>query len=240
MSVMDTLYFNLPRLYVDQDLAAHSAVVLAQEQVHYLKNVMRRGIGDKIRVFNGRDGEWLSTLSVLDKRRGQADVVELIKSQPQAEKRRHLVFSPLKKARMDILIEKIVELGVTDIHPVLMRRSDVRKVNEARLRAQILEAAEQCERFSIPALYPLMSLEQKLASWGRDVTLYACLERGGDACISLCDFPSDCGFVIGPAGGFDDGEAVRMASYDFVHPTSLGEVIYRAETAAMVCLIKAD
>lgn len=215
-------------------------MLLTESQVHYLKNVMRKQAGAQIRFFNGRDGEWLAELVELKKREGSAILVEQIEAQPEADMAVHLIFAPLKKQRMDLLIEKAVELGVSDLHPVVTQRSDVRKINEARIEAQIFEAAEQCERFSIPKLHPMMDLYAKIQSWSAGAPLYVCLERGEDAHIVSSAFVSGGGFVIGPPGGFSPEEMEFLSSHDTVQPISLGKTVYRAETAAIICLVHAQ
>ncbi len=232
-------YFTLPRLYVDQAFLAQKEITFDDGQTHYLKTVMRRQVGDFIRVFNGCEGEWLAKISELKKKSVRALLEKQLEKQPASEKEVHLIFSPLKKQRMDILIEKAVELGVTDLHPVLMARSDVRKVNERRVCAQILEAAEQCERFSIPKLHLMMDLRVKIQQWSEKVPLYACLERGGDRLIKKVKIKSHLAFVIGPAGGFEEREIQYFLKNSTVNAISLGKTVYRAETAAIICLVHA-
>jgi len=197
---------------------------------------MRRKPGDQLRLFNGRDGEWLATLETLDKKAAIAVPVRLLRPQPQQNRQVHLLFAPLKKARMDILIEKATELGVTHLHPVLTRNTEVRQINEDRLRAQIIEAAEQCERLDIPALVPIKDLTA-LAGWDKTIPLYACIERReGLPLLHVCKFGDTMAFLIGPEGGFSEDEAEKLAALPFISAVSLGDTVYRAETAALVCL----
>lgn len=233
-------YFAYPRLYVKDDLRLHSALSLSESQTHYLKNVLRKGIGDHVRFFNGRGGEWLGRITVVSKKALSIDICEHVATQPAGEKRVHLFFAPLKKNRMDILIEKAVELGVTDLHPIITKRSDVRKINEKRIRAQILEAAEQCERFTIPALYDLQSMERAVCDNKPEGVLYFCSERCEDDYIGTVDVQCGDGFIVGPPGGFDETECAFITSHDHVQSISLGKVIYRAETASIVCLVHAQ
>lgn len=197
---------------------------------------MRRAAGEHVRLFNGREGEWLCDIAALDKKGGQAVPAACLRAQPAPGCAVHLVFAPLKKARMDMLVEKAVELGASHLHPVLTRRTAVREVNEARLRAQIAEAAEQCERMDVPVLSPLIPLERLCASWAGP-RLLACVERS-DAPPpgALLGKGADAAFLVGPEGGFDEEERAFLADASAVSPISLGATVYRAETAALVCL----
>ncbi|MCF8495090.1 MAG: 16S rRNA (uracil(1498)-N(3))-methyltransferase [Alphaproteobacteria bacterium] len=231
---MSELYGTLQRLYVREDLAAEGVILLDSKACHYFKNVLRRQEGESFRVFNGRDGEFIARIETLGKKEGRACIVLKLKDQPATVLPLHLLFSPLKKDRMDFLIEKAVELGVTDLHPVLMRRTSNRKINEDRLHAQIIEAAEQCERLTMPTLHPLSSLERVITSWS-GLPLCWARERGNAQELgTLTEIPQ--AFLLGPEGGFDEAECAFLESKTAVKAVSLGERIYRAETAALVCL----
>lgn len=229
-------HHKTPRLYTAEDLRAGGVCPLSAEQAHYLKNVMRMAEGENIRLFNGREGEFLATLSQLGKKGGTADITEKLRDQPKPGRPVHLLFAPIKKQRMDFLIEKAVELGATDLHPVITARTENRALKEDRLRAQIIEAAEQCERMDVPALHPVQALAVKIGNWPQGgVKLYWCSERGNAPHIREFRLES-CGFLIGPVGGFDDSEARFLTECGKVQPLSLGERILRAETACLLCL----
>lgn len=228
---------KLPRLYIDAPFGVGEAIALESRQFHYLRNVLRKKDGDVLRLFNGRDGEWLARLSSLSKKRGEILLEDCVYIQPQKRtgQKCALYFSPIKKQRMDMLIEKAVELGVDELHPILMHRSVMRKVNEERMRAQIIEAAEQCERMDIPFLYPMCMLDEMLVSL--DTLLYACVERSQEtSSLSSCDLSGGSAFLIGPEGGFEESEVKQILVHKHVHPVSLGDSILRAETAALSCL----
>ena len=229
-------YIKLPRLYVDQNLTEGISVTLTGGQAHYLKTVLRREAGRKIRLFNGRDGEWLGEVTVLSKKEAAVKLTMQTRTRPEKTGAVHLLFAPLKKQRLDFLIEKGVELGATDFHPVLTARTEVRKLNTERITAQITEAAEQCERLDRPVLHDFIPLERKLTAWDAALPLFACLEREEAPYISTIVFPQDRAFLIGPAGGFENQEKERIKARDFVRPVSLGETLLRAETAALKCL----
>ncbi len=224
---------KLPRLFTEQTLSEHKDIIFSSSQLHYLKNVLRQNEGNFLRVFNGRDGEFLATITALNKKDGRAKLAKCIKPQPAIGPARALYFAPIKKNRMDFLIEKAVELGVTSLHPVLTARTETRKINEERLQAQIIEAAEQCERLTIPALAPLTKLENVI---GKKTPLYACIERAEGMSLRSLGPAKDAAFLIGPEGGFTPDEIEMLNKAPQVTALSLGENILRAETAAIKCL----
>lgn len=212
-------------------------IPLEKAQLHYLRNVLRKEAGDKIRIFNGRDGEWIAALDYEGKKAGNAVAESCIKPQTKRTRKTHLYFSPIKKNRMDMLIEKAVELGVTDLHPVIMARSVMRKVNTERVTAQIIEAAEQSERLDLPTLHDVQPFDSALHTLEEGINIYACVEREGDTHIlSECDLTGDVAFIIGPEGGFDAQEVSSLKGASGVTSVSLGDTILRAETAAITCL----
>lgn len=236
---MDDL-FKLPRLYSEKSLAIQEAMSLPPAQAHYLKNVMRRGAGDEIRLFDGCNGEFLARIEALGKKDCTVLPVRHLRPQPVASGRVHLVFAPLAKARMDMVIEKTVELGVTDLHPVVTHRTEHRKVKAERLQAQIIEAAEQSERLTLPQLHPLMTLDALLGRWpgqeGYPALQWCCERDKVQRDILGYNRGADQAFLVGPVGGFDDEECDRLAAMPFVQPISLGGHILRAETASILCL----
>ncbi len=228
---------KLPRIYVEAPLGDGLSVPLDADQAHYLKNVMRRNDGDPLRIFNGRDGEWRANLSNLSKKGGTLDLSYIIKPQPPLSRRVHLYFAPVKKTAMDWMIEKAVELGATDLHPVLTQNTEVRKLNDERLTKQVLEAAEQCERLFIPVLHPILPLER---AFNPDIPVLACIERENTPDISR-SVPKngDIGILIGPEGGFTAEEKSFLREKAGVTAVSLGDSVLRAETAACYALIAA-
>lgn len=232
-------YWKYPRLYIDAALKPGGIVSLSKPRAHYLKNVLRRKQGDIFRVFNGRDGEYIAEITALQKKSGAARLTEQIRPQEETPYETHLIFAPLKKKRMDMVIEKAVELGATHFHPVLTARAQVRTVNQDRLRAQIIEAAEQCERMSLPVLEPLKPLPDILKSWNHDIPLYACIERGENAFLNTAFSTGNSGFFVGPVGGLEEREIAQLEKNPAVIPVSLGKRVYRSETACIICLTKA-
>lgn len=232
---MDLEFKKLPRLYVDCVLALHAPFALDTAKAHYFRTVLRRQEGHLFRVFNGRDGEYLAEITALSKKDGEATPQKKIQDQPSSARALHLLFAPIKKQRMDFLIEKAVELGVTDLHPVITAHCEVRKINPERIQAQITEAAEQCERMTIPILHDICALKEKLAGKLPPVPVLWCAERLEAPLLSTKSENAQ-GFLIGPEGGFDDQEVKILSNTPGIVPVSLGNTIYRAETAALLCL----
>ncbi len=224
--------FKLPRLFTAHSLSTQTLIELEAAQAHYLHNVMRKKEGDAIRLFNGRDGEWLCTLTAQAKRKASVRVTDQLLEQPETYRAIHLFFTPIKKNRQDWLIEKAVELGVTDFHPILTQNTEVRKINVERMTHQIFEAAEQCERLTIPILHSLIKLDQAL---NPDMPLYSCLERYDAPDIQTQRPAGDFAFLIGPEGGFTAEEKKNIAQNTM--PVSLGDRILRCETAVIKALV---
>ena len=230
-------YYKLPRSFIDQPLKAGGSFALCEAHAHYLHTVMRRKDGDQIRVFNGRNGEWLGTLENLKKKSGTLTLDKQLREQPETLKEIHLFFAPIVKNRMDWLIEKAVELGVSEFHPVLTQNTEVRTIKDEKINAHIREAAEQCERLSVPILHALLPFEKALQEWDTKNPFLACLERFDAQPIQKSIPASDkIAILIGPAGGFTGDEKNTIASYANITPVSLGDNILRSETAALFAL----
>ena len=236
-----------PRLYVPDDLSRGVELPLGHDQAHYLKNVLRLSAGDPVRIFNGRDGEWAASVQAATKKHVTLAVLEQSRPQPGAsagnasagnastgnECETHLVFAPIKKTRMDFLLEKAVELGVTHLHPCLMDHGQVRKIRTERLEKQIIEAVEQSERLTLPELSPLKGLEQTLDSLPTGTDILFCVARREAAKLSAASLKGNTALVIGPEGGFSSSEEKVAAKYMTI---SLGTGVLRAETAAICAL----
>lgn len=167
------------RLYVTASLAAGAQVPLADGPAHYLIHVMRAKAGDRVALFNGRDGEWLAEIKQAAKR--GVILTCLTQTRPQTQTPDiWLLFAPVKKTPSDYLVQKATELGASRLQPVFTRRTIVTRVNEERLVANAIEAAEQSERLSVPEIGTPLALEKALAAWPKDRTLYFC-DEGGDA-----------------------------------------------------------
>lgn len=219
------------RLFVTDALLPGAELPASPAQAHYLGNVMRRSVGDAVRLFNGRDGEWLARLVHL--RRDQAVFQAEVQERPQApEPDLWLAFAPLKRDTTHIVVEKATELGVSVLLPVMTARTNAERVNLPRLQAIATEAAEQCERLSVPEVRPPQRLEALLRDWPAERSLAVGMERVEAAPIRA---PAG-GFLVGPEGGFTGGELDALHRHPFVTPVTLGPRILRAETAAIVGL----
>jgi len=170
---------HVPRLYVEQDLAAGAVLPLEREHAHRLLTVMRRKAGDPVRLFNGRDGEWRAELTQAGRRSAVLSVQKKLRDQTAPPDLR-LFFAPVKKARTDFIVEKATELGARAITPVFTRYTQSERVRSDRIQALIREAAEQTERLDLPSLGEAMGLEDLLATRGEAVPLIFC-DEGGDA-----------------------------------------------------------
>lgn len=227
------------RLHIACDLAAGAVVSPAPEQVQYLGAVLRLKAGDRIALFNGRDGEWGAQIRELRKARAVLEVTDLRRPQG-TETGPWVAFAPIKKSRLDFLIEKCVELGAERLLPVITERTVVARVNAERLRAQAVEAAEQSERLTVPEVADPVDLGEFLSQFPADRTLIAGDERGDGTPLpqAIANLPPGrpaC-LLTGPEGGFTPREFDMLSGRPFVCRVGLGPRILRAETAAVVAL----
>ena len=224
---------HLPRLFVADDLAITAPISLTPAQTQYLARVMRRGLGDAVRLFNGRDGEMLARLTDIT-RNSALCVPEVLLRPQEPEPDLWLAFAPLKREATEMVVEKATELGATRLIPVLTARGVSQRINAERWQAIAIEAAEQSERLSLPDIAEPVKLPALLASWPVDRPLFAAIERTSASPITAQAGPA--GLLIGPEGGFAPDELEFMRRHPFVIPASLGPRILRAETAAIVGL----
>lgn len=230
--------YKLQRLHCDSPLAENLRVTTSAEQAHYLLRVLRMRDGDEILVFNGCDGEWRSTLRLDGRKKALLHPVRCERPQTQPP---DLVFcfAPLKTGRLDYLVQKAVEMGAGTIQPVITHHTQTAKFGEKRLRANIIEAAEQCGVLSVPELKAALKFEAFLDTWDENRQLIFCDETCED------DNPVDrlnqagkgtIGLLIGPEGGFSDEERRRLRALPFATAISLGPRTLRADTAAVAAL----
>lgn len=225
--------FGSIRLYVDMPLAAGKTTETTAAQGHYLGTVMRRGIGESVRLFNGRDGEFAARITAM--RRGSASLLIEQRLREQAsEPDLWLAFALLKRDATDLVVQKATELGVAALFPVITERTNANRVNEARLAAITVEAAEQCERLTVPVLHeprPLMAL---LGEWEPARRLFVAAERVDAPAIGPAHGPA--ALLVGPEGGFTPAELEGLRAHPFVTAVSLGPRILRADTACIAGL----
>ncbi|MDE8342562.1 MAG: 16S rRNA (uracil(1498)-N(3))-methyltransferase [Acidocella sp.] len=221
------------RLFLDTPLVGVDRVELAPPQAHYLINVMRRSVGDRLRVFNGRDGEFVASVAEA-RRRVQLAIGPCLRPQ-SAEPDIWLAFALLKRGPTELIVQKATELGVARLQPLFTTRTNADRINLARLTAIATEAAEQSERLTVPTLLPPCALGVVLGTWPPDRPLVACLERATDIPFTR-GLSGATGILIGPEGGFTDAELDAVRGHPFVRPATLGPRVLRAETAAIVAL----
>jgi 16S rRNA (uracil1498-N3)-methyltransferase len=224
------------RLFVDIPLAEGGLLEPSAAQAHYLLTVMRRQAGDRLVLFNGRDGEWLAAIEPIERRRCRLSIAEQLRPQ-QPEPGPALLFAPLKRVRQEFLIEKATELGVARLEPVFTQRSVVDRINRARVLSIAIEAAEQSGRLTVPEIDLPTSLDQRLESWPADRLLYFGDETGnGTPLLETLQSRGTGDLLIGPEGGFTDEELAWLRGHDRVVAISLGPRVLRAETAALAAL----
>jgi 16S rRNA (uracil1498-N3)-methyltransferase len=226
-----------PRLHVDQALSAGAVLTLAPEQGHYLTNVLRLSPGDAVAIFNGRDGEWLAYITEAGKKKVAARI-EVLKADVQAPPDIDYLFAPLKHARLDYMVQKATELGVRRLRPVITRRTIAERVNLERMRANAVEAAEQCNLVFVPDVLEPVSLEKALQGWDPARRLIYCDEAApiADSLKALSGQSPPAAVLVGPEGGFTAEERQMLKSLAFVTPIALGPRIMRADTVAIAAL----
>jgi 16S rRNA (uracil1498-N3)-methyltransferase len=227
-----------PRLYVEAALAGGVTVALSREQTHYVANVMRLKAGGALRLFNGRDGEWLGTIQTLARRDctvACSDRMAAFRPAPDID----YLFAPLKHARLDYMAEKATEMGVRRLRPVFTERTVAGRVNLDRLRANAIEAAEQCNLLSVPEVLAPVAFADLLGAWQPMRHLVFCDEAGtiADPLAALRAVPrGPLGLLVGPEGGFSEPERAALLNCRFVTAISLGPRVLRADTAAVAGL----
>jgi 16S rRNA (uracil1498-N3)-methyltransferase len=226
------------RLFVESNLAAGVALELTEAQARYLTTVMRLKPGAEILVFNGRDGEWRAALAEVKKRSATLRLGSQVRPQEGGPDIDYL-FAPLKRSRLDYMVQKATELGVRGLRPVITERTIAERVNGERMQANVIEAAEQCGILRVPDVAAPVRLQDALDHWDPVRRLIYCDEQ--DECSDPIETlsrvaPGPLALLIGPEGGFSAGERQRLCDKPFVVPVSLGPRIMRADTAAVAAL----
>ena len=241
---MSGLMASKVRLYVDHPLGPGQTVPLDAAQAHYLFGVMRLAVGAVVSLFNGRDGEWDAAVAQAGKRGGVLAVgVQTLPLVLPPDL--WLCFAPLKKARTDFVVEKAVEMGVARIMPVLTEFTHAEKLRGDKVRAHVIEAAEQCGATCVPDVAEVVKLSRLLDQWPEGRQIMFCDEglRGVPAGLlgtvsgtNPGGGPGPWAILIGPEGGFSPAERDRLRSLPHAHPISLGPRILRADTAAVAAM----
>jgi 16S rRNA (uracil1498-N3)-methyltransferase len=228
------------RLHVAASLAPAVTVELEAGQAHRLRSVLRLGPGAAVAAFNSADGEFLCHIAELGKSTARLIVErQLRQAKPESEPELSLVFAVIKRTRLEWLVEKATELGVSRLLPVWTARTQGEHLNLDRLRAHAIAAAEQSERLSVPELQLAERLERVLAAWPRERRLVVCDESGAGQPIgaALARLPAGpAAFLVGPEGGFTDTELDALGKLSFVTRVGLGPRVLRAETAALAAV----
>ena len=228
---------STPRLFVDQSLQPRVEITLAAEQAHYLGSVLRLVAGDAVAVFNGLDGEYLAHVAEAARKKM---VLRLEKQtwavQPPADI--DYLFAPLKHSRLDYLVQKATELGARRLRPVITARTIAERVNLERMRANVVEAVEQCNQVFVPEVLEPVSLNAALSDWDAKRALIYCDETAepGNAVAALSKLKTPAAILVGPEGGFTVEERAMLKALPFVTAISLGPRIMRADTAAVAIL----
>jgi 16S rRNA (uracil1498-N3)-methyltransferase len=230
--------FRGPRLFVDAPLAQDGRVGLDRDQANYLGNVLRLAAGAEVLAFNGRDGEWQAAI---EGRKRPDGLVILQQTRPQ-DRLPDLayVFAPLKHARLDYMVQKAIEMGAASLQPVLTRFTQASRVNTERMRANVVEAAEQCGILSIATVAEPMPLERFLSQRAAGRLLIFCDEAAEleNPIQSLQGARATEGIdvLIGPEGGFAQEERALLLRQPKILRLALGPRIMRADTAAVAAL----
>jgi 16S rRNA (uracil1498-N3)-methyltransferase len=239
LSIMAVHDFRSQRLFIDMPLDVDATHSCTKEQSNYLRNVLRLNEGDEILVFNGRDGEWRARYAQRGKRDCDLALIEQFREQTSGSDIDYL-FAPLKRARLDYMVQKATEMGVASLQPVMTARTVAGRVNTARMRANVIEAAEQCGILRIPVVHEPARLDAILSDWPAGRTLVFA-DEAASITSSLAPFDgiprgAPISVLIGPEGGFSDDERGLIRSMPDACTISLGPRIMRADTAAVALL----
>ena len=230
--------FRMQRLYVASDMKAGIAIEAEQDQFNYLANVLRMEDGAELLVFNGRDGEWKVSISFPTRKRILLTPIEETRPQP-APSDLHYLFAPLKVGRLDYLVQKAVEMGAGLLQPVMTQHVQGKITNLDKVKANVIEAAEQCGILGIPDVAEPVKLADLLTRWPRERRIIYCDE--GDAGQNPLPLLTQVkekhlALLVGPEGGFSEEERALLRSLDFVTAIPLGPRILRADTAAVAAM----
>jgi 16S rRNA (uracil1498-N3)-methyltransferase len=226
-----------PRLHVEAALTVAAEIVLPREQGHYLTNVLRMNSGDALRIFNNESGEWLAYVTEAGKKHVTIRCeknVSAVSLPPDID----YLFAPLKHQRLDYLVQKATELGARRLRPIITARTIAERVNIDRMKANVIEAAEQCNLVFVPEVLAPTKFDSTLREWDGKRALIFCDETAiiSDPLQALSEIKTPAAVIVGPEGGFTDDERKHLKSLPFVTGISLGPRIMRADTAAVAVL----
>lgn len=226
------------RLFIDRRLDTGTVLEAGPAHTNYLLNVLRLGQGDEVLLFDGATGEWRAVITEAGKRLCRVEVLDRTRDQEPGPDV-HYLFAPVKRARLDFMVEKATEMGVAAIRPVMTRRTIAARVKLERMRANAIEAAEQCGVLRVPEICEPEKLETLLRDWPCERRIVYCDEAAGVASpvetLAACA-PGPLAVLIGPEGGFEPQERETLRALPFVTSISLGPRVIRADTAAVAAL----
>jgi len=238
-SAMARVDFTTPRLCLDRDLRQGESAALSPPQAHYLLDVLRLGVGARVLVFNGRDGEFAASLAPAGRKAAALTIGARSRPQEYPPDVEYL-FAPLKHARLDYMAQKAVEMGARRLRPTITRRTQATRVNLERLAANAREAAEQCGVVWLPEIDPAAPLTKILAAWPAERLMAFCDEdapvANPVAALEGVEPGAGVSLLIGPEGGFDDDERAAILRLPRVVRLNLGPRVLRADTAAVAAL----
>lgn len=230
--------YRLQRLFVETPLTANARFEPVREQAHYLTNVLRMKEGAELLVFNGRDGEWLARVAAIGKKAVTLEAIRQERPQPPLPDFVY-AFAPIKAGRLDYLVQKAVEMGAGVLQPVITQHTQMATVGVDRLQANALEAAEQCGVLAVPKVAAPLKFDALLAGWDAGRRLIFCDESAetNNPLPALSGITErKLGLLVGPEGGFSEGERRALRALPFVTAIPLGSRILRADTAAVAAL----
>ncbi|MER9887425.1 16S rRNA (uracil(1498)-N(3))-methyltransferase [Mesorhizobium sp. M0114] len=230
--------YKMQRLFVPDELGPDTEFEVGPQQSHYLSHVLRLGEGAEVLVFNGRDGEWSAAIAAKSKKALRLKVMALQRPQPPLPDLVYC-FAPLKQGRLDYLVQKVVEMGAGILQPVTTQHTQVARPGIERLRANVVEAAEQCGILAVPDVREAEKFERLLGNWDRERRLIFCDEDAATnnplpALQAVRE--NKLALLVGPEGGFSDEERRMLRALPFVTAIPLGPRILRADTAAVAAL----
>jgi len=232
---------NLARVFVSDALVENAQIDLGREQANHLINVLRKKAGDNLIMFNGVDGAWLAQIVEANRKSAVIKLLEQIEKQPKSFDLWY-GFAPLKKARLDYMVQKATEMGVSSMQAVFTQHTQMKNIKTERINANVIEAAQQCEVLAIPKILPETSLKKLLENWQKEHGSRK-LILADESMVAASPIEvlqklqgEKIGLLIGPEGGFSEEELWLLHEKSFVVPISLGARILRADTAAVVAL----
>ncbi len=230
-------YHQFTRLFIDNFSGKENIILSNQLDINYLANVMRKKTHSQLLVFNKECGEFLAEIIEISNKKMVLKPLKKIRDY-QEEQDINLIFAPIKQSRIDFLLEKVTELGVTKITPIQLKHSVVDKINLNKWHIYVKEAAEQCGRLSLPKIKPLETLNKFLLEWPEDQQIILCNEREKDLSLAkyLKTATQKINIMIGPEGGFSEQELLMLTAKKFITSVHLGPRILRSETAALCAL----